>query len=394
MKRISVDDNARLRICLDLFEWASHPFRGLGQYERNLSKALITQDKCEFMGLAPNSFSKQGEQSQNIQMKLFQWPLSLKQRKGLWLLSNRLQFPLDRAFKGVDVFHALDFIGPWLREIPLVITVHDMAPWLWRESRTLINKRYFDWAFPITVARADRIIVDTESTQNDLCQLWPQVEKNVRVVYLAHSEKYSTHKNPELFKGLSEKLDLRSAYYLAVGTLEPRKNYSLMLRAFHQLIEQEQSQIPDIKLVIVGKPGWLYKSIYKQIVDLGLSDKVVLANSFTDEELCQLYVHCLAYVITSKYEGFGLPVLEAMASGAPVISSNAAALREVGGDAAMVFDLTDPDSLVDCMRAMLDPGCRQDYRGRGLKRVKDFSWRKTAEQTRKIYLEAYESHKS
>ena len=390
-------DGSGLHVCLDLYEWVSHPFRGLGQYERHLAKTLLSLDGNEkYYWITPKSGNGLVELTYKNCGKIadFKWSLTLKQRKGLWLFSNRLHFPLDRVFKHIDVFHAPDFIGPWLHDIPLVITVHDMAPWLWRESRTKVNTMYFEWAFPISVQRAERIIVDTESTKTDLLRFIPEVEDKIRVVHLAQSDNYSADARPELFNELTSRLGIHSKYFLAVGTLEPRKNYPLLIEAFRQLINQEVEHCLEMKLLIVGKSGWMYDDIFEQIRKFSLEERIIIVDSLSDDELCQLYIHCLAFVIPSRYEGFGLPVLEAMACGAPVISSNAAALKEVSGDAALTFDLAKPESLVEVLIAILDTNLRQSYRARGLERAKEFSWQKTAKITREIYHQAYDSHQN
>jgi glycosyltransferase involved in cell wall biosynthesis len=291
----------------------------------------------------------------------------------------------------VDVFHAPDFVGPWLVHAPLVITVHDLAPWLYPETRTWPNLLFYRIAFPANARRAIRVITDSESTRDDLCKWLPELEEKTLTVYLAPAAHYKTEVNWDVFEAIRLRLGLPALYILAVGTLEPRKNYPLLLEAFASLGRHEP-EWSNIKLVIVGKKGWRYDEVFTTVRQLGLDERVILTDSLTDEELCQLYVHCQVFVLPSYYEGFGLPVLEAMACGAPVIISTAAALMEVAGDAAIAVTPNRVEDLVAALRTVVqDPQKRECLRQRGLERVRLFSWERAARETRRVYEEAVQS---
>lgn len=317
--------------------------------------------------------------------------ITLKQRKFLWMVSNLVHLPLDGLLGSVDVFHAPDFVGPWLVQTPLVITVHDLTPWLYPETRTWSNLLFYRIAFPASARRARRIITDSEAIHDDLCKWWPELEEKAVVVHLAPNASYKPEADQDAFRAIQLRLGLPDLYILSVGTLEPRKNYPLLLEAFAALARHEL-EWNGIKLVIVGKKGWRYDEVFVAMRQLGLDERVILTDSLTDEELCQLYIHCLVFVLPSFYEGFGLPVLEAMACGAPVIISTAAALVEVAGDAAIAVDPHCAEDLVAALRAVVqDSNKRKHLRRCGLERVRSFSWERSAHETWRVYEEAVQS---
>ena len=381
-----------MRIGFDLFEHATYPFRGIGRYEQYLAQALMAQDNpAELIFISPPNRHDllPGLTFDDHNFKTIR--LTLKQHKFTRMISNLVHLPLDKLFGAVDVFHAPDFVGPWLAHTPLVITVHDLAPWLYPETRTWLNSQFFHTTFPVSANRATRIITISEATRNDLCRRWPELEEKTSTVHLAPADHFNPETNPRVFKALQFRLGLPDQYILSVGTLEPRKNYPLLLEAFATLIGREP-EWDAVKLVIVGKKGWRSEEVFSNIRKLGLDERVIVTDSLADEELCQLFVHCLVFVLSSVYEGFGLPVLEAMACGAPVIVSNAAALVEIAGDAALIVESKSGKDLVDALRVIAqEPDRRGQMRKRGLEHAGMFSWERTARETYRIYDEAVKS---
>jgi glycosyltransferase involved in cell wall biosynthesis len=374
-----------MRVGIDLFEWATYPFRGIGRYEYSLATALAEmhgqQDNLIMLLPRDGDLPSAALRGQRCRTRL-----SLKQRKLAWLISNSLRVPLDRWLGDLDVFHAPDLIGPWLGYVPLIVTVHDLSPWIVPETRTQLNTWYFKLAFPISLKRARCIIVDSEAIKREVSSRMSVPEEKIVAVPIAANAAFTSRSDPDLFDGLRLRLGLRSSYFLAVGTFEPRKNHACLLKAFAALLVQEPSLRP-LQLVLVGKPGWGYESIYEQINEFDLGNDLVLVQSLSDQELCQLYVHSAALVYPSFYEGFGLPVLEGMQCGTSVIASNIPVLREVAGEAALYIDPHDPRDLANAMRTVLDAGQRGDLIQHGLARARQFSWQETARRTWQVYMD-------
>jgi glycosyltransferase involved in cell wall biosynthesis len=176
-------------------------------------------------------------------------------------------------------------------------------------------------------------------------------------------------------------------YLLSVGTIQPRKNYVRLIEAFSRIANSElgiagsQFAICNLQLVIAGGRGWMYADVFHVVERLGLQERVILPAFVADEDLPALYAGATLFVYPSLYEGFGLPVAEAMACGTPVVSSNASSLPEVGGEAALYFDPRDVDAMADAMRrALSDESLRADLRARGFAQAQKFSWEKAARE--------------
>lgn len=379
-----------LRVGFDIFEYVTYPFRGIGRYERQLVEALVSLPDISEVRLFCSSSGFESLRNELSSDKLFyqRAPLSLRQRKLLWMTANLARVPLDRVVGPSDVFHAPDFVGPFLRRGPLVITVHDMAPWLFPETRTWRNSLFFKASFAASARHAVRVITDSASIRDDLCAMFPGLTEKAVSIHLAPSAHYRAVPDEALCRTLKTRIGLSGNFVLAVGTLEPRKNYPTLFSAFATLIATEDDW-REVKLVVVGKKGWGYQEIFSAVQQLGLSGHIIWVDSLADVELCQLYVHCLAFVMPSLYEGFGLPVLEAMACGSAAVISATPALMEVAGSAALAVDPLKVEDLVGALRVIAsDSQKREQLRSRGQARAREFTWEKTARSTLEVYADA------
>jgi glycosyltransferase involved in cell wall biosynthesis len=176
-------------------------------------------------------------------------------------------------------------------------------------------------------------------------------------------------------------------YILSVSTIQPRKNYARLIEAFAR-IANSQFLIRDLQLVIAGGRGWMYEEIFQTVERLNLRERVIFPEFFADDDLPALYAGATLFVYPSLYEGFGLPVAEAMACGVPVVCSNASSLPEVAGDAALYFDPRDVDAMADALhRALTDDALRADLRACGFVQIKQFSWEKAARELMQYLVE-------
>lgn len=283
--------------------------------------------------------------------------------------------PLEVNRRRIDVVHSPVNVSPLLLRPASVVTVHDLAfrkfPHLFPPGKRL----YLSWMVRASVLRADRVIADSRSSRRDLIEEFQVEPEKVTVVPLGVDESY--HPDPELATPLPH------PYVLYVGTLEPRKNLPLLLRAFADL---KNAGYPH-KLAIVGPPGWMYRNVYELISSLGIAEAVILAGFV--EDLRPWYNHADLFVYPSIFEGFGLPPLEAMACGTPVVTSSAGSLREVVDDAALVVPPNDQMTLFIAMRSILDDaGLAARLSNAGPERAARFSWDETARRTVQVYEEA------
>lgn len=260
-----------------------------------------------------------------------------------------------------------------------VITVCDVTPLLFPEAHGRMNVWHHRYALPAILERADRIITISEASKLDIIRHYRVSEKKISVTLLAADEKF----RPVPAGAASSSIEsIPGPYILNVGTLEPRKNLAGLLRAF---ADARSKGMPHT-LVVCGAPGWGRSPLAGLMRELALDNAVVFTGFVEDADLTHLYAGADFFVYPSLYEGFGLPVLEAMACGTPVITSNVSSLPEVAGDAAL---LVDPRSMKELSGAMLkltgDANLRTAMRDRGIIQAARFSWERTAQETWELY---------
>lgn len=235
-----------------------------------------------------------------------------------------------------------------------------------------------------SVRTAARIITISKSSRNDIIKEYKVNPDKVRVAYLGVKFDYND-KSELTMKDLEEKYNIQNPYILFVGTLQPRKNIVRLIEAVAAL---EQTEEKALDLVIIGRKGWNYQEILDAPKRLNIENRVHFLESITDEELPSFYKHAEAFVLPSLYEGFGLPVLEAMRYGCPVITSNVSSLPEAGGDAAIYFDPENVDDIAEKIHKVLkDEKLRAKMVKEGHEQVKKFSWEKSAQEVLSVFEE-------
>jgi len=282
-----------------------------------------------------------------------------------------------RLGEKVDIVHG-PYTGTPFGDFKKVITVHDIIPSIrgWHDRKDQIH---FKVSTPIMLKIADMIIADSHKTKADLVEFYGIDEEKIRVVHLGVA---LTEGSPPGDGRALERLGIKGPTILFVSNMKPVKNVETLIKAFGTVADR----IPH-QLVLVGmKPK--YEKPYELIKQFKLEDRVVFTGHISDDELAWLYKGSDMFVLPSTYEGFGLPVLEAMGYGVPVISSNAASLPEVVGDAGLLFDPLDSEGLAQKMLEVAgSDSLRAQLRAKGFERIKQFSWKRTAEQTLAVYKE-------
>ncbi|MBN2054943.1 glycosyltransferase family 4 protein [bacterium] len=301
---------------------------------------------------------------------------------GEWM--RHVVLPRRLLARGVEVFHDPGYFLPVLGgRLRKVVTFHDMVPFLHQETNSRKFFTYMRSVMRVSARIADVIIADSLNTKQDIIRILNVPERKIEVIYLAARELFQPLDDCDRIHAACRKIGLAGPYILNVGTIEPRKNIPRLLEAFHHL--RKTCSIPH-KLVIVGPMGWLYKPVQHKIHRLGLDKHVLLPGYVEDNDLVSLYNGTDLFIFPSLYEGFGLPPLEAIACGAPVAASNTSCLPEILGDAAVYFDPYDPDQITSAiMQIIHQPRFAGELRRRGPLRAANFTWRRTAELTMRIY---------
>jgi glycosyltransferase involved in cell wall biosynthesis len=312
-------------------------------------------------------------------------------RVSLWTPSHhrleRYSLNVELMRLGLDVLHSPDFIPPHRPSCKSVITIHDLAFLLYPHFLTKESARYYGH-IDQAVRWTDHIISVSESTKRDTIQHLGVPEDKITVVYEAANPIFRPMDRAEAQQQVRNRHGVDGPFILFVSTIEPRKNVPTLLRAMWQLKECYKE---DVRLVLAGGKGWLFEDAFAVVDELNLDGRVHFVGRVPSEDLLHLYNAAEMLAHPAFYEGFGLPPLEAMACGLPVVVSDVASLPEVVGDAGLLIDPHDADELTVAMWRVLNSGdMRQEMQKKGLVQAERFSWERAARETQKIYQLAYE----
>lgn len=359
---------------------------GIGRYVRELTAALAIEDPVTDYRLFVAGAKR--EQLSRPPGLNFDWRTTILTPQWLARIWQRAQLPLPvEAFTGlVDLFHATDFVlPPTLPQARSLLTVHDLSFIRVPDAARPSLRRYLEAVVPRSVKRADHVLADSQATKDDLIEIYRTPADKISVLYSAVDGSFGRVTDEMALQEVLDRHDLKdSNYVLSVGTVQPRKNYSRAIRALSVMRDQGI----DLHYAVAGGRGWLEDEMYRSIRETAMEDRVHMLGFVPDEDLPALYSGARALLAVSLYEGFGLPVLEAMACGTPVITSNLSSLPEVAGDAGILVDPLDTDAISDAiMRLLTDAALRQQLVAAGFEHVKRFSWASAASQLKSIYDE-------
>jgi len=287
---------------------------------------------------------------------------------------------------GVDVFHGTNFRLRARGRRGSVVSIHDLAVRIFPElRRRWVGDWIGHWKSARDAGRADRVIAISERTADDIVRYMGVPREKIRVTLLAAGEEFLPDKDEGKIRGLLARMGMtRPRYILFASTLEPRKNVRTLLEAYLSL----RPRFPDLGLVLAGRPGWKSEKTEEFIRDHGLSADVRITGGLSAGDLALLYSHAAVFVLPSLYEGFGMPPVEAMACGAPVIVSDGGSLPEVVGDAAIVVPHDDADRFRrEIDRVLTSPALAAELREKGFRRAACFSWDRVAAETLAVYRE-------
>ncbi len=371
----------RLRVVLDAGP-AVHQSAGLARYTERLASTLWQKhsDRID-LTLFYNSHSGhrlpsslESIPSRTVRLGQYSWRLGA-------LACQLLRAPLlERRLPAGEVYHATEHLLPWLAR-PTVLTVHDLIFERFPQHHTYTNRAFLRVAMPLFVRRADAIIAVSQHTKRDLLDMYGTAPEKVCVVDEGIDEYFRPAAEKDIRRA-QEQHSIRRPYLLMVGTLEPRKNHALAFRALARLKAEGWPHC----LVIVGGSGWLFDSAQRQVETLQLTDDVIFAGRAPDADLPALYSGADCFLMPSLYEGFGFPVLEAMACGAPVVCSRASSLPDIAGDAARFIEPMDDEGMAETVRQVLsDPNIADNMRRSGARQAARFRWQRAALESVHVY---------
>lgn len=351
---------------------------GIKTYLYNLIVNLSQKSNCRLhLFNSSRSFIKWQDISPDLTEEVIRLPHLGRFCERFW---QEFLLPRAVARRKIEVFHGARFFVPEL-SCPSVVTIHDVA---FKRFPEFVEKKafkYFDTAVACSVKIARRIIVPSQATKEDLANLYGVADNKITVVHEAAQAQFCRLSQAQKWEQIKKKFNIKNKFIFCTGTIEPRKNIVNLLKAYKLLKDREY-----LDLVISGGFGWLYADVLKTVKQLRLGQQVIFTGYVSADELVNLYNCCEAFVFPSCYEGFGLPVLEAMQCGAAVVASNNSSIKELFGDACCLVESDQVDSLAEGIQQVLDnENLRSQLRRQSLEKAKNFSWEKTADQTLAVY---------
>lgn len=368
------------RIGID-FHVAGGIYQGVRTYLANLIEAMLkVENEFAYFIYAknPKELSYWKENNSDVTLK------KLPSASGRFNLL--MGFPLCVIRDKLSLFHSQYVLPPFI-PCKSVLTIHDILFESHPEFFPEFHRRLLKFFIPFSAKRADRIISVSEFTKKQIMKYYRVPEEKITVIYEGASDKFLPIRDKELIKPVLEKYGIKKRYILFVGRVEPRKNIVGLLNAFVYI---KNKGMKDFCLVIVGNQDKIFqeKELFDQIKELQLDSDVIFTGGVSDEDLPVLYNEAEVLVYPAFAEGFGLPVLEAMACGTPVVTSNTTSLPEVTGDAAILVNPYSSEEIGQALEKILnDDSLRRELALRGLQRAKKFSWQDAAKKTIEVYKE-------
>lgn len=356
---------------------------GVGQYIYALLEQLLKIDNKNFYEIYCSAENLNNYIYSDTNSHSQAWGLN-NVPKSFRLLYENLVFPSIISSQKLDVFWGPSNFLPAFKKCKYVATIHDLSYYVHPERCPALRRKYWYYMTEKTVKVADRIITISENSKADIIKFFPSTEGKIEVIHNATHHRFRPlliSRENSLLKSHESKLNGKP-YLLYIGTLEPGKNVGRLISAFEKIADG----FPDHQLVLGGDKGWLYSDVMLQIQNSPFNNRIHYLGHVTDEEVVHLYNFCEAFCFPSLYEGFGLPPLEAMSCGAPVLTSNNSSIPEVVGDAALQVNPLSVDEIAEGINLLLsDTELRTEFKNRGLERAKKFSWDKAAKQTLNVF---------
>lgn len=357
---------------------------GIGRYTRGLVTTLAQLDRQNQYTLmltpdAPSDGLHPFQAYSNFNHRRYPLP-----ERWMTIGWHRLYLPLPLEwFTGpVDLFHSPNFILPPARRAKTLLTVHDLSFVRHPQGAVARLRRWLEKVVPRSLSRADHVLADSKSTKQDLIDIYGLSPEKITVVGAGVDHRFQPITDPAVLKAMRQRYHLPpEKFILSLGTLEPRKNFTGLIQAFNQSPVRETHH-----LVIAGGKGWLYDDIFAAAQSSPVADRIHLIGFVADEVLPALYSLADIFAYPSHYEGFGIPVIEAMACGTPVVCANNSSLPEVAGEAALQVTATDIPALAEALpRLAGDDALRQKLVQAGFQQAKKFNWTAAAGRLLNVY---------
>lgn len=379
-------------ICIDASP-AVHQKAGIGRYAEELLLALQVQAgasaRQRYAALYHDAVTAKTTACIDhlTQIRITQpvYPWRLRALLAQVLNSGQDELLAGQTHPPIQLFHATEHLLPRFKQVKTVFTLHDLIFKFFPKYHLPRNWIFLQVAMPLFLRRADAVICVSEHTRRDAERIYHLPDHKTHVIYEGVHPRFNTGLSARVLAEVRARYQLPARYILAVGTIEPRKNLITLFDAMQALLKQHP-QHADLHVVVVGKQGWLYDATLQAVAQRGLQERVHFTGWLPDVDLPAVYAQAQAVAMPSVYEGFGLPALEGLACGVPVVCSNASSLPELMGDAAVLLPPLDVAAWVTALhRVLSDADFARNLRAGGPRQAAKFSWGQTAAQTQRVY---------
>lgn len=377
--------------CIDITP-AVHRHGGIGRYTEELVTAFTALSKEEMGRVGPLTGFYNASRSVHAPRPLpslpsIASPLPHKIWRAQVMLAHTAQRSQAAQFGPIDLFHGTDHLLPFLPSTPGVLTVHDMVFRVMPETQTRFNRLFLRMMMPRFLQHARHIIAVSTSTAQDIRRFYPIPAEKITTIHPGVHARFKRITDQTELERVRAKYRLPPRFALFIGTFEPRKNLDNVLLAF------EQAGVDDLHLVLGGRIGWKSTPVMRQLRSHAAAARIHLSGYIADEDLPAIYSLAEFFLLPSRYEGFGLPVLEAMACGTPVITANVASLPEAAGDAAVLVDPMESEAIAVAMTDLAaNSPHREELTMRGYRQAVKFKWDMSARATLAVYQAALAGH--
>ena len=352
---------------------------GVGHYTFELAHALAAVAPAdEFEIVSPAPFPNMETEPLAANLRLVNLDIPGWKRRGWWSMT----LPRYCSQAGLALFHGTNFELPYWTKCPTVLTIHDLSLLLFSDTHEKRLVRRARVKLPLIARKANAIITPSDTVKNQVCEhLGITADKVFAIPEAARRSFYRA--SPAETAAVLERLGVETHFVLFVGTVEPRKNVLNLVRAFAELVRGDLS---PVQLVIAGERGWLLNDLNTYLASSPIKQRVLFTGHLSDDELRALYSSCKVFAYPSLYEGFGLPLLEAMACGAPVITSNVPSIVETVGDVARLVSPNDVHDIAQGIKHLIENAEEREHRSTaGMRHAQKFSWQRAAAATLEVY---------
>ncbi|MFC1646379.1 glycosyltransferase family 4 protein [Candidatus Omnitrophota bacterium] len=300
----------------------------------------------------------------------------------LRIFIEQLYIPFLTMRHTIDAVHSLHYSFPLFMPVKKIVTIPDMTFYKLPNLHIFIKRHYFKYFIYLSSFCVDKIITISKSSRDDFLETFPFYKKEIEITHLGKDEAFSSHlQKPEIDK-IKSKYKIKDDYFLFVGTIEPRKNIGKLISAFNKFLKNQD----NVQLVIIGKKGWHFDDVFDLVNQLSLQKEIIFTGFITEVEKMSLMRGAKIFIYPSLYEGFGIPVLEALACGIPTITSNISSMPEIAGDAAVLIDPYDEEELYHALKKLYcDTSMYLDLKQKSTDQAMKFSWDSTARNTLRVY---------